>query len=288
MESQIQELGQQADQVLSYAAWAGPIGLVLLGVALWFGGRRVARPLGATAGLLVGAGVAYLIAQERGQSAVMLAGTIGALGGALLAWVLFRIWMGAALAMVLALALPVGGLALQDVAPPPWVCDTQGQSDHESSAAPLLERLRDGVTTSESADVAPGASPSERLKAVLGEQVRDATMSWWDRQRTEMNLWWESLATTQRGSAIVLAGLGAVVGVLIGLIWPYTSAAIQSAMIGTVLALAGLSRLTTADGAAAVGDVLPKTPAQMVSLVGLITVVGVALQWTVWRRHADK
>ncbi len=285
MDSQMQELGRQAEQALSYAAWAGPIGLVVLGIVLWLGGRRMARALGATAGLLVGAGMAYLLARDRSETALMVAGTIGALLGAVLAWALFRIWMGAALAALLTVALPIGGLALQAVSPPRWA--PRGATEHES-AAPLLEELGKATAAQGDDDGVGGQTTSDRLAAVLGDHVRDVTTSWWDRQRVEVDAWWQEMEAAQRASAMALAGLGAVLGVLVGLIWPYTSAALQSSLIGAVLAWAGLSRLTLRNGEAVMTGFLPDTPAQMVSVLGLITLVGVLLQWTLWRRRADK
>ncbi len=296
---QMEQLGQQAEAALAYAAWIGPIGLILLGAALWLGGRRVARPMGVMAGMVVGAGVGLLLAQSRGQGAVMIAGTVGALIAGVMAWALFRIWMAATLALVLAVALPLAGLALQGVTPPPLAparaadnseipnADLAAEDTPQKLAADLIEQLRDAVMAPRAAEAQPQQTDVE-ANDTLGQGMRSAADDWWTRQRAGVDDWWRSLPTVQRGSASALAGLGALLGVLLGLIGPYTSAAIQSSLIGGMLAIVGLGRLGALNPEGPLAGLLPQSPVQLVSLLGLITVMGVGLQWTLWRHRADK
>jgi hypothetical protein len=212
--------------------------------------------------------------------------------------VLFRIWMAAALALVLAVALPLAGLALQGVAPPPLASATAGNTiaaadattvdSPEKLAADLIEQLREAVMAPRGSGATPPATPEGAATESLGLGMRSTAQAWWDNQRLAIDQWWRSLAPVQRGSASALAGLGALLGVLLGLIGPYTSAAIQSSLIGGVCALFGLGRLGELNPEGLLAGLVPQSPVQLVSLLGLITLVGVGLQWTLWRRRADK
>jgi hypothetical protein len=310
---QIEQLGQQADAMFSYAAWIGPMGLMLLGAALWLGGRRIARHMGVMAAMIVGAGVAVLAVQSRGQSAVMVAATIGALLGGVMAWVLFRIWMAAALALVLAAALPLAALALQGIAPPLPAYgddarrletadpdDSPAADTPEKLAADLLEQLRQAVASRGAPKPRPDSDVHTGVHTGVhtdtradqthppGRDARSMFDAWWDSQRIAIDQWWLSLSTPQRGTAVTLAALGALLGILLGLVAPYTSAAIQSALIGGVLVAIGLARIGQLQPEGPLAGLLPRSPVQMVSFLGLITLVGVGLQWTLWRRRADK
>lgn len=300
---QMGQLGQQAEAALAYAAWIGPIGLILLGAALWLGGRRVARPMGVMAAMVVGAGVGLLLTQSRGQGAVMIAGTLGALIAAVLAWALFRIWMAATLAVVLAVAMPLAGMALQGVAPPPLLSMTTPHTDiapagsadpdprdtAEKLAADLVEQLRKAVMAKQTAtDQTPASSSRNDEADTLGDEARSILGNWWDRQCAAVDEWRRALPPVQRASAAALAGLGALLGVLLGLIGPYTSAAIQSSLIGGAIAIVGISRLGQLNPDGPLAGLLPQSPVQLVSLLGLITLMGVGIQWTLWRCRADK
>ena len=68
---------------------------LMVGVALWLLGRRLARPACAVCGLVLGGLGALAVAQELDDGGLAMAWiTLGAVAGFLLAFMTFKVWMG--------------------------------------------------------------------------------------------------------------------------------------------------------------------------------------------------
>lgn len=217
--------------------------VAVAGVALWLLGRSLARPLGAVIGLLAGAVAAATVPIDRFGPLLII---LGSFLGCVVAWLLFRIWMGTVAAAVAATLVFLGFLLGPDV----------------------------------SAALATGGADSlgNLAEAPSAEQVAtDLKAAAQDR--------WEALRESQGVIAIGAAVAAGLVGLLLGLLAPYGAASVVCALGGTLMVAASL-----ASWARMVGWSWPEAwddPMHVLAAVGLITAVGVALQWMIFRSRAD-
>ncbi|MCC7145027.1 MAG: hypothetical protein IT443_01130 [Phycisphaeraceae bacterium] len=247
----LSEYGPTAQMALAGA------GLVL-GAVLWLLGKKLTRPCGAACGMLFGlAGGAALAGPEATDELRLMYLVGGALAGALLAWILFRIWVGILLAIVLSTGGPAMYMAWQGKQPPP---------------APAV--------------TLPQTANSEGL-GINRQQAEEMAKAWWTDAQNSALEWWKSLDGPEAATATGLAIGGAILGLLVGLLFPYRAAAAACALVGSVLIVGVLAWLAQREGFAWLTTWLGN-PRQAVAAVGLITAVGVGFQWTVWRKRADK
>lgn len=314
--------------------------LALLGLGMWLLGRRLARPACTVSGLVLG-GLGGLALGEMlaEQGAFTIPLVIGAaIAGALLAALLFRIWMAISGAALLALVVPAAMVIWQNTplpAPEETEATEQAQeTEHETTPGlapggePLvidenldsadseallhwLERLTgidlEGVASTdvdpdadpdatdhadaadpdaEDADSSPGTLAGEQIEAVIGEGSA-AVRAWYAELRERLRAWWSELSPAARRGLFVGAGIGALLGLTLGLALPYTAAALQSALAGSILVFLPLRELLARHAPEWTG-LLPQSPRATLLWLGLITVLGVLLQWTLFRRRADK
>jgi membrane associated rhomboid family serine protease len=243
---------------------------VIVGLTLLLLGGKLARPACALSGLILG-GLAGVIASREliGDSWLFPAVLIGAIGGCLLAWLLFRVWMAMVGAAILALAIPAAVLVWQGV--PPQV-STDGDEAHAKPPAAAEARER-----------AEAQEESGGALAVMQDRVREM----YRRQIDGVRAWWDGLSLATRSTLLIAAAIGAAFGLMIGLLTPHAAAAVQSAIVGAVLILICATELAR-DYAPSQASWLPQGPQGTVMAVGLITLLGFAFQWTVFRRKTDK
>ncbi len=248
--------------------------VAVIGLLVWGFGSRAARAVCAVIGLIWGGLVVFAIAQAAGVQDTLLHWVIGgAIGGLLLAVLFFRVWMGLILAAVLALSLPAAGLAWGRVPLP--VVDVP-------EAAPGFVDLEFGEPA---ADTFTEDEIHAKADEVRG-RLSDAALSWVSRVRAGWDRWWPGLDRGVQGAVIVAAGGGAAVGMVLGLMVPSIAAAVSSAWFGGVLMLFGAWQFAAPQGVVA-GVALPQEAATKIGLLGLITLLGVLMQWTVLGRRAD-
>jgi len=230
------------------------------GLVLWLVGGRVIRLLCMLWGLLAGGFGGLLVAEnllQQGEGVYLLPLTLGgALLGAVLAGWLFRIWvalMGAAVLAVLAAGLIWLYLG---VAPPAQ----ENQEGHEAAATGIS--LTSALQSSAVAQAQLAATdepvsvdqPSEDRWMDQGRQVIDQVLSHSQlalRQlsatgqhlREQFEPWWQAQDTRTRRLLYLALIIGAVVGLVLGLTSPESSALLQSALLGTVLMLLAGSQL---------------------------------------------
>ncbi|MFW6059492.1 MAG: hypothetical protein ACODAQ_04890 [Phycisphaeraceae bacterium] len=142
------------------------------------------------------------------------------------------------------------------------------------------------VDADASEDVADEPAESAQLNAALDE-ARQAARSWYSQTKAQLAAWWNDLDGAARRTLFTAAGVGALVGLVLGLIMPYTAAAVQSALVGGLLML--LAGRTLVERAAPDWTgYFPHTPRATLLCLGLITLLGVLLQWTFFHKRADK
>ncbi|MEX0777446.1 MAG: hypothetical protein WD042_17210 [Phycisphaeraceae bacterium] len=254
------DLNTMLDHVPTVGVWA-LIAMVVLGLALWLLGRKLARPGCAVAGLAVGMFVGLVVADalDAHQSLPIYLVAGGIIGGVLAA-LLFRVWMGASLALFLALAAPAASLVLRGAPPPAAPTDIQQL---------MIDTTRPGT--------------AQRSPQDLWLIIR----SIYQQQTQHIANWWRELGSTGWTIVIVAATIGAAVGLLLGLLRPYAAASVQSALVGGALWLAGLRGLMAVYAPDQTAWA-PTSPRAWLVVLGLITAAGVLLQWTLWRRRADQ
>ncbi len=346
MDTELRQAIEQAptSALVMMAVFAGA------GFILWFMGKRIARQSIAVSGLVLGAVTAFPISQMFGSGAHMtLAWVIaGAVIGCLLAWLLYRVWMGASMGAILAFAAPCIYIVVFGVADAPPKSDStadtgptrqlaQGDdptpgtsrgstSDGNTNDPPpnvnsLLPGDADDPPDDPPTDI-PGdtdtpsdvAEPKSLIDADTVEKVQQEAAELFDMTEEQRDLLnkarktlfeklkatyirhkayvlsrWETMHEGSRYNIKAACAIGVLLGLLLGLIAPNVSASVQTSLVGAVLMMFGTWGILVARGQEP-GDVFPfaLTELNLLLAVSLITHVGVALQWTIWRKSTDK
>jgi len=267
----------------------------LLGLFLFVMGRKLVKTAICLSGLCLGAVGAFVAANHFNvKPELMLVWVIGgAVAGALLAWIGFRFWMAASLAGLAALAVPALGVIWQgtptpaaaDVTAPPSSKSTDGEPKKRSDLPVNQFSAEDVKKTVDKAKEVTGIDDEDIEKAK--QTVIDAVQTTYDFQREHLSGWWESMNKEGQRNMTITAAIAGLCGALLGFVLPYFSASIQTALVG------GAILLSTVHGAINAyapqhSAWLPNEPRALLITLCLITIVGICIQWTLWRRAADK
>jgi hypothetical protein len=250
---------------------------IITGLLLWLLGGVMAKAGCVMAGLVLGGlGAATLAVSATGQGqAGWVAGVSigGAIAGALLAFLLFRFWVGITTGIVLALAIPIVVLTWTGQRP-----DTSATAD----AAHLTRDTAAGLVAESTLMQDVAVAATQEAPGFL-ETMREA----WAAQVESVNLWWSELESGTRSIVVGGALIGGVVGLLMGMLGPISAASLQTALAGAVLMFFPTRILLTQY--AGIGESLfPNTTRGIVLTLGLITLVGALIQWTVFRKQDDR
>ncbi len=231
--------------------------LGLIGLVLWVFGGRLARPATIIGGVVLGAlaGAAGL----GGSSLWWVIALAGALVGGLLAGLLYRVWMALAMALILALAT-AGAVLIWRGAPLPPLHGIQAVAQEVGSA-----------TTRP----APASRTGTRLAKIL------------ERENQAVVQWWKDLKPAGQHRLVLWVAGAALAGAVVGFILPNLSTMIQSALVGGLLLLMAVRGLLVIAIPQAM-DRVRAGPRVWLVLLGLITVVGLLIQWARRPRKADK
>jgi hypothetical protein len=276
------------------------------GLFLWLVGRKLAKPACTLSGL-VGGGVLGLIIGEAlaDQGGVMLAIVIGAaIAGALLAGLLFRVWMAISGAVIFGLVASAAVLLWQQapgdgsagespIAHADSADDAKGAEGEITLHIPLdtlTDPIRDGIAAAIDGDDSEASAEltiDKEAAAKIGSAILDALRGMAEYYRESLGDWWSQAGAGVR-SGVLFAGLiAAGIGLLIGLIGPYLAASLQSAAAGSVLMLFSSFSLL-AQLMPEHLSWLPASPRGVLICLGLITAIGLALQWMFFAGKADK
>ncbi len=261
--SSLVDLAPQA--ITALLAVTAAVGLVLCLV-----GRKLIRTVCAVAGLAGGGAVAYaMIPGDSGQQMLFIGIVIGAVVGLIVFWLLFRVWMGLLLAAILGLGAPMAGLVLHDNLPP-IIPQSAGQFVHDLTEA--AEQVAERDPEKSRSDVPSVPQLAGRVRQMGEEQIE------------AISTWWEQTSRGDRYTTMLSAGVGALVGLVIGLIAPQFTAALASSLLGAIMLVSAVCGMDIP----LLQGVMPQTLPGRAAAVGLITIIGWALQWIVFRRKADK
>jgi hypothetical protein len=242
------------------SSYFGPIaGFVALavGLVMWMLGGRLAKPGYSVCGLLGGGLGAYVISRQFSQdSTVMWWVMLGSIAGFGLGWGLVRVWTAIGCSLLLAVLAPVLHLAGQGESLPPLLrMDTVHHVQHE---------LPQGNATFQ----------DHQAVRLLKQKQR------------QFHAWWSNLQAGLKLTSVILFGVGAFVGLIAGLIYPDPSAKVGSATAGAGLFLISL-QLLCERYIPSISGWFPQTSNVMLILLGLITMAGLLLQWTIFKPKAD-
>ncbi|MBI1336817.1 MAG: hypothetical protein GC164_07635 [Phycisphaera sp.] len=226
--------------------------LVVGGVLLVLFGRKISKPVVGLSGLVFGGLMGLAISDLLGLGQLLFVVVLAAsVVSCVVAMLLFRIWMSLSCTLVLALAAPALVLAWTGTPPP---------------EDPRLDLSQPPPTQS--------------------KELWQAVRAFVDDQKLATESWWNDLPGGLKRTVVVATGVAAVGGLLVGLLMPMTGSALISSLLGAWMILWGLPGLTRSLLPSASGY-LPSTPRQSVIALGLITLSGIVIQWTLWRRRTD-
>ena len=149
-----------------------------------------------------------------------------------------------------------------------------GDAEAEEGLADLLPALED-------------VNPAELLRSVIDwPRLREDLAGVWSVQVDQVRGWWSELPREDRRFLLAGSCVGGVAGLVLGFAMPYLLASAQSALVGAVLiGFAGrLLLLLHVPGSA---SMMPQSWRGVILTLGLITLLGVLVQWTLRRRKAD-
>jgi hypothetical protein len=249
--------------------WLVPAAAMLAGLTLCMAGVRIVRPTCAVCGLILGAAAGLIAAHAMDAARLTPVWVVmGSVAGALLVWLLFRLWMGVGLAAVLAVVLPGSLLAAYHQTPPVAPRTMISQEVQPGSSATL-------------------ASPAWIERSSDRHWSRDMNRAW-ARQVDAVDDWWDGLGQPLRRLLIAGSITGAIVGLVAGLVAPYAAAGIGTATFGAVLVLLALRDVVVVLAPSMREAWRPHDSTAALTAMGLITVVSLLLQWTLRRKPADK
>lgn len=288
----LEQLDQARDAMQDAAAQLAPSAMLVLavifalGLVIWLMGGKLARGACVLSGLglggLAGSAIGAALADEGALVLPLVIG--GALAGALLAGFLFRIWTTISGAVVFALALPAGVLLWNGSPGPAALTPDQVNEQVRATIGSVIDQADptdtgdgDGGSQGDETDQARGVYT--QLAGGIGRLVQA--------QIAEFRLWWDGIGSSVRQTTLGSAAVGIVLGIVLGLMIPHTSAMLQAAIIGSsIMFFAGRGLIEGIFGEST--GWLPHSPRGVVVAIGLITIVRLALNWTARRRLADK
>ncbi|MCC6580659.1 MAG: hypothetical protein IT440_09465 [Phycisphaeraceae bacterium] len=233
----------------------GLVAMLLVGMLLALMGRKLAKVICAVAGMAVGGVFALsLPGIDAHQAALPVFVVTGCAVGFAAAWSLFRAFAGLFFGLMLAASIPAVNLAM-----------------HHEPLPPLLTPGE--IASFSAADVS--INPRQRLL----EHARNQSQAW--------TQWWSGLPEDDQKRVMGLAILGAMAGLFFGVIAPYTVASLASSAVGAAMLVYPGLTLLDHFGPSGLADKMGAGNGPMLA-AGLITLLGAALQWMIWRRKADK
>ena len=260
------------------------VGLVLLG-------RRLVKPVCVTSGAVLGLAASWvtvglLPVLEPYWIPVLMA---GALAGGLLAAAIFRLWVALASAALLALLVPAAVLAgrarrcRSRRAGSRGIAAARSRSRRGRRVGGFGRLTREDVESRVSEELEELGTAAEELRVAMIESLRGLAQ----RQQEAVAAWWEELGEPGRRNVVVGAAVGGLLGLLLGVTAPYTAASLLSSLSGGLLLVFAGRTLAIGLGGEAVSGYVPEQPRALAATVGLITVVGVIVQWTLRPKKDD-
>lgn len=344
-------------QTLPLAA-AGPmvmqgLGLlaIVIGVMLWLLGKRLARPACAGIWIILGMLATGAICRLMGDGGLLpLWLVVGGATAGVVGWMLYRVCLAMALALVLGLAAPAVVHFAQVGMPPSEEIsktltdevaraadDSKSISDDISNKATqktdeIVDAVKDKTTdAAQKVSAAVKQAVSDATRKIAGKKdatgpADDATSADSSKNKNDdgdensdsdgdtsddllasapsassvmavlrsvvqgpwekLSAAWQELSDDARKSMLGAALLGGLGGFFLGLIFPRLGAAAGSSLLGTLFMAAGCITILTYYNPSILTRMDNQTSLCLMAL-GLITLMGIGIQWTLERRRTD-
>ncbi|MEO0477320.1 MAG: hypothetical protein AAF085_15335 [Planctomycetota bacterium] len=284
---------QQADDALPTLTMTARWAVFGVGIALWLAGGKLLKAAVMLGGLMLGMIVGALsiaFVDSPGIAIGFMAG-LGLLG-VLSAWLMFRAWVAFAAAIMFAIAAPAGVIIWQGVPAQQLSDDTQQateqvQQRYDALATQLNDQTKLKVEELMQQGDQAALVEADQLLAEQGEQALEAAKTAVFQNLEDLQAWWNDSSSSLHRQIGLAMLIGAGIGLLFGFIAPSYAASIQSAMVGAVLIVIP-GRELIASYLPAAAEFVPTTARGTLITLGLITVLGVGLQWTLYLRRVDK
>lgn len=284
---------EQADNALPVLTQSARIMVVTVGVLLALIGGRLVKTACIVGGLALGmiAGgltLAFVDSAMVGVGFMVGLGLLGALG----AWLMFRAWVALAAAVMFAVIAPAGVMVWQGTSAQDLTDDNQAGLDqleqrYDAASTELNEETRLQVQSLISQGDTESLGKADKLLEEQGFGVVENARGIVFRNIEEMGRWWEDNSTALQRTLGLAMLIGAGVGFLFGLILPSYAVSVQSAIVGAVLIVIP-GRELFINHLPQMGDLVPTSPRGTLLAIGLITVLALGLQWTLYLRRVDK
>ncbi|MFK7790086.1 MAG: hypothetical protein AB8C95_11425 [Phycisphaeraceae bacterium] len=283
----------QADDALPTLTMTARWVVVAVGVALCLAGGKLLKTAVMFGGLMLGMILGGLTIAFVDSPAVAIGFMLGlGLLGVIGAWLMFRAWVAFAAAIVFAVAAPAAVIVWQGVPAQQLSEDTQQASvEVQQRFDALSTQLNDQTKLQVQELIKQGDQQAlidaDELLAEQGEQAWQTAKTAVFRNLEDVKAWWNDNATSMQRNIGLAMLIGAGVGFLFGFIAPTYAASIQSAMVGAVLIVIP-GRELIASYVPAAAEFVPTTARATLIMLGLITIAGLVLQWTLYLRSDDK
>lgn len=284
---------EQADQSLPVLTVTARWCVFGLGVLLVLAGGRLLKAAavlgGAMLGMIIGGlSLPFVESALVGVGFMVGLGMLGAIG----AWLIFRTWVALAAGLVFAVAAPAAVLVWQGVPAEELSKDAdeaaaQVEERYNAAVGQLNDQTRLQVQQLINQGDTESLSQADALLKEQGEKAFNAAREIVFRNLEDVEAWWRSKDAAGAKTIGLAMLIGGGVGFFFGFIFPNYAAAMQSAIVGAVLmVIPGRELLVTYVDSAA--EFAPTTARGTLIMIGLITVLGIAVQWTLYLRRDDK
>lgn len=284
---------QNADASLPVLTETARAAVVGLGGLLWVAGGRLLKAAAVTGGLMLGMILGGLVMGFVESAMVGLAFMVGlGLLGALGALLIFRFWVAFAAALILAISAPAAvmvwqGTPTQTVAEDAEQVATEIERQYNAGSKRLSAESRLQVQSLIEQGDTESLQEADQILADQGaKELADAKGAVF-RNIEDVESWWKSNSTVTHRTLAMAMLIGAGAGFLLGMVLPNYAVAAQSALVGAVLIVIPGRELLASYVPDATG-LIPTTARGTLITLGLITAVGMALQWTLHLRRVDK
>lgn len=284
---------EQADQSLPALTMTARWVVVVVGCVLLIAGGRLVKTAciagGAMLGMILGGLTLGFLDDVAVAFGIMIGlGLLGALG----AWLVFRAWVAIAAAIVFAIAAPAGVIIWQGT-PTKMLSEdnaaaiAQLETRYGNAASQLSEQSKRQVQSLVKQGDRESLQEADQLLHEEGKRAINNARSVVFRNIEDMGDWWQENSTEAQRTLGMAMLIGAGIGFLLGVVLPNHAVAIQSAIVGSVLIVIPGRELIMTYLPGTI-DFLPRSARWTLFTMGLITLIGLALQWRFHLRPDDK
>ncbi|MHC4994382.1 MAG: hypothetical protein ACYTGQ_04935 [Planctomycetota bacterium] len=256
--------------------------MATVGLLLWLFGKRLVKPTFSVMGLGVGLFVTTLALRINFPDVAPIPWLIaGGVIGLLVGLLMWRFGMAVVFMFAVAITAPVVVMTFQGIEGPEIVEPFVYQFGEAKQI--VLDSVAQHAAEPENTEgEKPKIDTSQLLS--LTEPLKLAQTEAWENFR----LWWDLLEPNQNWLLTLCSLGGGLLAFIFGIALPGVAASLVTALMGAVLIMAGVMRLSDGLLPDVIVNLLPHEPRSIMLALGVAMVIGALLQWTFFRKPADK